>query len=50
MSLKAKLAGLQSKEEWLDYPGMTEGVRGMAFIEQVIKSGRSEQKWIDFEV
>ena len=50
LSVKAKLAGQQPKEEWLDYPGMTEGVRGMAFIEQVIKSGRSEQKWIDFEV
>jgi hypothetical protein len=25
-----------------------EGVRGMAFIETVIKSGHSAEKWIDF--
>jgi predicted dehydrogenase len=36
------------KQEWLDYPGIEEGVRGMQFIEAVIKSGKSEMKWIDF--
>lgn len=50
LSVKAKLAGQQLKEEWMDFPGMREGIRGMAFIEQVIKSGKSEQKWINFEV
>jgi len=25
-------------------------VRGMAFIEHVIASGRSEQKWVDFTI
>jgi predicted dehydrogenase len=35
------------KLEWLDYPGIEEGVRGMQFIEAVIKSGNSEQKWIE---
>jgi predicted dehydrogenase len=34
------------KPEWLDYPGIEEGVRGMQFIEAVIKSGNSKQKWI----
>ncbi len=32
-----------------DYPGTAEGCRGMLFIEKVIESGKSEQKWIDFE-
>lgn len=46
-------AGLKSKQaspESMDYPGITEGVRGMAFIEHVIESGKSEQKWIDLKV
>jgi predicted dehydrogenase len=34
------------KPEWLDYPSIEEGVRGMQFIEAVIKSGKSEQKWV----
>jgi predicted dehydrogenase len=43
----ADLEGKQPKPESLDYPGIDDGVRGMAFIETVIASGRSEQKWID---
>jgi predicted dehydrogenase len=31
--IKAKQDGLQPKPEWLDHPGIEEGVRGMAFIE-----------------
>jgi hypothetical protein len=27
-----------------------EGVRGMAFIENVIASGKSSQKWFDFKI
>lgn len=33
----------------LDYPGMIEGVRGMMFIETVVASGKSEQKWLEVE-
>jgi predicted dehydrogenase len=35
------------KKESLDYPSIQEGVRGMAFIETVIASGKSTQKWLD---
>lgn len=35
------------KTEWLDFPGMEEGVRGMLFIEKIIESSRSDKKWID---
>jgi hypothetical protein len=48
--VEADLEGKQSKPESLDYPGIVEGVRGMAFIENVIASGKSEQKWLDFTV
>lgn len=37
----------EPKKEFLDYPGITEGVRGMAFIETAIASGKSDQKWLD---
>jgi predicted dehydrogenase len=50
LCVKSQAAGQTPKPEWLDFPGIEEGVRGMAFIENVIKSGKSDQKWIDFEV
>lgn len=37
---------IEVKPEWLDYPGIEEGVRGMQFIEAVIASGKSENKWV----
>ena len=44
--IKAKQEGYIPEQEWLDYPGVEEGVRGMAFIESVISSGNSSQKWL----
>ncbi len=32
--------------EMKDYPGIEEGIRGMLFIEKVIESGSSKEKWI----
>ena len=48
--VKAQLAGEQPKEEWLDFPGVEDGVRGMAFIENVIASAKSKDKWTPFTV
>jgi predicted dehydrogenase len=31
-----------------DFPTIADGVRGMQFIEKVIKSGKSDKKWIAF--
>jgi predicted dehydrogenase len=50
LCVKAQMAGQTPKEEWLDFPGIEEGVRGMAFIENVIRSGKSTEKWIDFAI
>jgi predicted dehydrogenase len=36
--------------EWLDFPGIEDGIRGMAFIENVIASGKMETKWKDFVI
>jgi predicted dehydrogenase len=50
LSIKADIAGKPAEKEWLDYPGIDDGIRGMAFVENVIASGKSDVKWIDFEV
>jgi hypothetical protein len=34
----------------LDFPNASDGVRGMAFIESVVASGKSDQKWFDFKI
>ena len=44
------MTGEKPKEEWLDFPGIEDGVRGMAFIETVVKSSLSDKKFIDFEI
>jgi len=49
-TLRAKLNGQEATPEMRDFPSVEEGVRGMAFIDHVIASGKSEQKWIDFTV
>ncbi len=50
LTLQAEMAGQQAPPEALDYPSLEAGIRGMAFIENVIASGRSDQKWTDFVV
>lgn len=47
LSVKAKMSGGEPQPEWLDFPGVDEGVRGMAFVEKVIESGKSAAKWVD---
>lgn len=50
LTVKAQLDNENPANESLDFPGIAEGVRGMAFIENVIASGQSDEKWIDFKV
>jgi predicted dehydrogenase len=50
LSVKAKIEGTAAAPEALDYPGIDDGVRGMAFIENVIASGKSDIKWTKFNV
>jgi predicted dehydrogenase len=50
LTLKSKLEGKEPTAEMLDFPGVAEGVRGMAFIENVVASGQSDQKWTDFKI
>ena len=50
LCVQAKLSGEKPKAEWLDFPGAEDGIRGMAFIENVIAAGKSDKKWKDFEI
>lgn len=50
LTVRAKKNGETPKEEWLDFPGVEEGIRGMAFVENVVESGQSEVKWKEFVV
>jgi len=50
LTLSARIAGDTPTEEMLDFPDATDGVRGMAFIENVVASGQSDQKWFDFKI
>ena len=50
LTVRAKMNGEKPKDEWLDFPGVDDGIRGMAFIENVVASGKSDAKWTDFVV
>jgi predicted dehydrogenase len=50
LTLSAHIDGTQPTKEMLDFPRVDEGVRGMAFIDNVVKSSASKEKWTLFEV
>ena len=50
ITLAARLEGTTPAAEALDFPSVNEGVRGMAFIENVVKSSGTENKWTNFEI
>ena len=45
----AKSKGLEPDELELDFPTVYDGARGVYFIEKVVESSRSDQKWLPFE-
>jgi len=49
-TLRAKLNGEQPKPEWLDFPGIKDGIRGMQFIDAVVEAGYNDNvKWVKFK-
>jgi len=50
LTLSAKLDGKQPTKEMFDFPKVEEGIRGMAFIDNVVKSAASKEKWTAFEL
>ena len=50
LTLRAKMNGEQPKPEWLDFPGVEDGIRGMQFIDTVVEAGYNDDiKWIPFK-
>ena len=47
LTISARLDGKQASPENLDFPSVEDGIRGMAFIDNVVTSSRSSEKWID---
>src|ERR1700722_10698241 len=47
-TLSARLDGTTPSPESLDFPGVDDGVRGMAFIDNLIRSNESLEKWTFF--
>ena len=50
LTIKTIQAGNSPTPEMVDFPGIKDGVRGMAFIENVIASGKSTEKWTEFKI
>lgn len=48
--LSARIEGRTPAPETLDFPTAEDGVRGMAFIDNVVASSESDKKWWDFVV
>lgn len=48
--LAAKIDGTNPPQEALDFPSVDDGIRGMAFIDNVVRSNESNEKWTLFEV
>jgi len=45
LTLSAKIDGTEPTPEMLDFPGVEDGIRGMAFIDNVVASSQSTEKW-----
>ncbi|NLE45989.1 MAG: Gfo/Idh/MocA family oxidoreductase [Chloroflexi bacterium] len=45
-TMRAKLKGVEATELELDFPTVFDGARGVFFIEKVVESSRSDQKWV----
>ena len=50
LTLQAKIDGVAPSNAMLDFPGVDDGIRGMAFIDMVVKSSASDAKWTKFEI
>jgi len=49
-TVMAKNAGNEVDTAVIEFPSVTEGIRGMAFIDSVVKSNEGSEKWVDYSV
>lgn len=50
LTMGCKIDGKTPTAEMLDFPGVEEGVRGMAFIDNVVASASAEKKWTPYVI
>jgi predicted dehydrogenase len=48
LTLGCKLDGTEPTPEMLDFPSVEDGLRGMAFIDNVVASSQSDKKWTPY--
>jgi len=49
LTVKAFIQGIEPDPLHMDFPTAQDGVRGMAFIDAVVASSKSDKKWYKFE-
>ncbi len=50
LTLGATISGETVDNSLIEFPSVEEGIRGMAFIDAVVKSNTSTEKWTKFEI
>jgi hypothetical protein len=49
LALSARLDNTTAKDV-VEFPSVAEGIRGMAFIENVVRSNDSNEKWVSYTI
>lgn len=49
LTVRCRMNGQKPKPEYLDFPTVQDGVRGMAFIETVVESAKKGSKWVELK-
>lgn len=49
-TVSARIDGSTPTKEELDFPGVEDGIRGMAFIDNVVASAQSDMKWTAYQI
>jgi predicted dehydrogenase len=50
LTVSAKINNTSIDSNVIEFPSITEGIRGMAFIENVVKSSESNEKWTSYSI
>ena len=50
LTVSARIDNTSVDNSIVEFPSIKEGIRGMAFIESVVKSNQSDEKWVDYTI
>ena len=48
LTLSARINKTELQNDLIDFPSVEDGIRGMAFIENVVRSSESDKKWMEY--